>query len=56
MLRRLSIRDYRAEVIGEVSTSDYASILTRESIEEIAAYGVTAARDISQRMGYRSGW
>jgi IclR family KDG regulon transcriptional repressor len=49
------IRDYRAEVIGAVSTSGYASVITRERIEETAAYVVKAARDISQRLGYRSG-
>jgi IclR family KDG regulon transcriptional repressor len=49
------IRDYRAEVIGAVSTSGYASVITRERVEEIAVYVVKAARDISQRMGYRSG-
>jgi IclR family KDG regulon transcriptional repressor len=48
------IRDYRNEVIAAVSTSGYASVITRERVEEIAAYVVKAARDISQRMGYRS--
>ena len=48
------IRDYRAEVIAAVSTSGYTSVITRERVEEIAAYVVKAARDISQRMGYRS--
>jgi len=48
------IRDYRNEVIGAVSTSGYASVITRERVEEIAAYVVKAARDISQRMGFRS--
>jgi DNA-binding IclR family transcriptional regulator len=48
------IRDYRAEVIGAVSTSGYASVITRERVKEIAAYVVKAARDISQRMGYRT--
>jgi DNA-binding IclR family transcriptional regulator len=47
------IRDYRNEVIAAVSTSGYASVITRERIEEIAAYVVKAARDISLRMGYR---
>ena len=49
------IRDYRNEVIAAVSTSGYASVITRERVEEIAAYVVKAARDISQLMGYRSG-
>lgn len=49
------IRDYRDEVIGAVSTSGYVIVITRERIEEIAGYVVKAARDISQRMGYRSG-
>ena len=49
------IRDYRAEVIAAVSTSGYTSVITRERVEEIAAYVVKAARDISQRLGYRSG-
>ncbi len=48
------IRDYRNEVIAAVSTSGYASVITRERVEEIAAYVLKAARDISQRMGYRS--
>ena len=48
------IRDYRAVVIAAVSTSGYTSVITRERVEEIAAYVVKAARDISQRMGYRS--
>ena len=48
------IRDYRNEVIAAVSTSGYTSVITRERVEEIAAYVVKAARDISQRMGYRS--
>ena len=48
------IRDYRKEVIAAVSTSGYASVITRERVEEIAAHVVRAARDISQRMGYRS--
>jgi len=48
------IRDYRNEVIAAVSTSGYASVITRERIEEIAGYVAKAARDISQRMGYRS--
>jgi len=48
------IRDYRAEVIAAVSTSGYTSVITRERVEEIAAYVVKAARDISQCMGYRS--
>ena len=47
------IRDYRGEVIGAVSTSGYASVITRERVGEIAAYVVRAAQDISQRMGYR---
>jgi len=49
------IRDYRNEVIAAVSTSGYASVITRERVEEIAAYVVKAAWDISQLMGYRSG-
>jgi IclR family KDG regulon transcriptional repressor len=48
------IRDYRNEVIAAVSTSGYISVITRERVEEIAAYVVRAAGDISQRMGYRS--
>ena len=48
------IRDYLDEVIAAVSTSGYASVITRERVEEIAGYVVKAARDISQRMGYRS--
>ncbi len=47
------IRDYRDEVIAAVSTSGYASVITRERVEEVAGYVVKAARDISQRMGYR---
>jgi IclR family KDG regulon transcriptional repressor len=47
------IRDYRAEVIGAVSTSGYASVITRDRMDEVAAYVVRAAGDISQRMGYR---
>jgi IclR family KDG regulon transcriptional repressor len=47
------IRDYRDEVIAAVSTSGYASVITRERVDEIADYVVRAARDISQRMGYR---
>ena len=47
------IRDYREEVIAAVSTSGYASVITRERVEEIAGYVVKAARDISRRMGYR---
>jgi IclR family KDG regulon transcriptional repressor len=47
------IRDYRDEVIAAVSTSGYASVITRERVEEVAGYVVKAARDISRRMGYR---
>lgn len=49
------IRDYRNQVIAAVSTSGYASVITRERVEEIAGFVAKAARDISQRMGYRSG-
>jgi IclR family KDG regulon transcriptional repressor len=48
------VRDYRKEVIAAVSTSGYTSVITRERVEEVAAHVVKAARDISQRMGYRS--
>ncbi|MBN2553099.1 MAG: IclR family transcriptional regulator [Spirochaetales bacterium] len=48
------IRDYRNVVIAAVSTSGYATVITSERVGEIAAYVVKAARDISQRMGYRS--
>jgi len=40
-------------VIAAVSTSGYASVITRERVEEVAGYVVKAARDISRRMGYR---
>jgi len=49
------IRDYRNEVIAAVSTSGYTSVITLERVEEIAGYVSKAARDISQRMGHRSG-
>ena len=48
------IRDYRNAVIAAVSTSGYATVITSKRVEEIAAYVVKAARDISQRMGYRN--
>ena len=48
------VRDYRKEVIAAVSTSGYASVITRERVEVVAAHVVKAARDISQRMGCRS--
>ena len=47
------IRDYRAEIIGAVSTSGYASVITRERVDEIAGYVMKAGRHISERMGYR---
>ncbi|WP_455381856.1 IclR family transcriptional regulator [Salinispira pacifica] len=47
------ISDYRNRVIGAVSTSGLASVLTADRVEEIAGYVTKAAQDISRHMGYR---
>lgn len=48
------ILDYRNRVIGAVSTSALASVITPDRVEEVAGYVVKAATEISRHMGHRA--
>ncbi|MEG0663181.1 MAG: IclR family transcriptional regulator C-terminal domain-containing protein, partial [Anaerovoracaceae bacterium] len=46
------IYDYRGDIIAAISASGTTRVLTKERIEEVSAYVMNIAKEISKEMGY----